>query len=177
LSQPFSTAYLRLHYAYHFCYPNIHRAFLVPRRWSNAPNERPSAPGLPIDRENSTEQSNRGIVYFPAAALVALFSQIIINLSQIIANPSRPNAKSDILRINGVVVFLARVASQEQDTYMDYVLTSVLIGKIQHEERSTAPKTPRLSAGGQASHLSLRDEDGHKIPICARAFHAGFQYF
>ncbi|OQD82659.1 hypothetical protein PENANT_c020G01715 [Penicillium antarcticum] len=134
---PFLPHILRLHFAYHCCYLNIHRVFLIPRRWSNTPNERPSAPGLPIDRENSIEQSLEaaraaidlighveggfgqsfewGIVYFPAAALVALFSQII-------ANPSRPDAKTDISRINGVVAFLARVASQEQDTYMDYVL-------------------------------------------------------
>lgn len=70
----------------------------------------------PMPRSRSfANKITRGIVYFPAAALVALFSQII-------ANPSRPDAKTDISRINGVVAFLARVASQEQDTYMDYVL-------------------------------------------------------
>jgi hypothetical protein len=57
----------------------------------------------------------RSIVYFPGAALVALFSQILID-------PSRPETESDIAMINGVVSFISKVASQEQDTYLDYVL-------------------------------------------------------
>ncbi|KAG0156410.1 hypothetical protein PDIDSM_3588 [Penicillium digitatum] len=55
------------------------------------------------------------IVYFPGAALVALFSQIL-------HDPSRPDTESDIAMIHGVVNFISKVASQEQDTYLDYVL-------------------------------------------------------
>lgn len=47
--------------------------------------------------------------------MVALFSQILID-------PSRPDTESDIAMIHGVVSFLSKVASQEQDTYLDYVL-------------------------------------------------------
>jgi hypothetical protein len=46
---------------------------------------------------------------------VALFSEIIID-------PSRPSAESDISMLHEVVTFLSKVASQEQDTYLDYVL-------------------------------------------------------
>lgn len=35
---------------------------------------------------------------------------------------SRPETESDITMINGVVSFISKVASQEQDTYLDYVL-------------------------------------------------------
>ena len=59
--------------------------------------------------------SHRSIVYFPGAALVALFSQIL-------HDPSRPDTESDIAMIHGVVNFISKVASQEQDTYLDYVL-------------------------------------------------------
>lgn len=47
--------------------------------------------------------------------MVALFSQIL-------TDPSRPNTESDIDMIHGVVSFISRVASQEQDTYLDYIL-------------------------------------------------------
>jgi hypothetical protein len=35
---------------------------------------------------------------------------------------SRPETESDITMINGVASFISKVASQEQDTYLDYVL-------------------------------------------------------
>lgn len=47
--------------------------------------------------------------------MVALFSQIL-------NDPSHPDTESDIAMIHGVVSFISRVASQEQDTYLDYVL-------------------------------------------------------
>ncbi|KAJ5977272.1 hypothetical protein N7501_000614 [Penicillium viridicatum] len=129
---------LRLHFAYHCCYINIHRVCLLPRRWPTSPqSERLSPPSLSNDRERSVQQSTeaaraaielisqvRGhygrtfewsIVYFPGAALVALFSQIL-------TDPSRPDTESDIAMMHGVVSFISRVASQEQDTYLDYVL-------------------------------------------------------
>ncbi|OQE30674.1 hypothetical protein PENFLA_c002G06337 [Penicillium flavigenum] len=129
---------LRLHFAYHCCYLNIHRVCLLPRRWpTSSHHEGLSPPGLSNDTERSVRQSTeaaraaielisqvRGhygqsfewsIVYFTGAALVALFSQILID-------PSRPETESDITMINGVVSFISKVASQEQDTYLDYVL-------------------------------------------------------
>ncbi|KAJ5503257.1 hypothetical protein N7463_006131 [Penicillium fimorum] len=129
---------LRLHFAYHCCYLNIHRVCLLPRRWQTSPqNGQLSPPGLLNDRERSVQLSIesaraaieligqvRGrygqsfewsIVYFPGAALVALFSHILID-------PSHPDTESDISMIHGVVSFISRVASQEQDTYLDYVL-------------------------------------------------------
>ncbi|KGO45004.1 Transcription factor, fungi [Penicillium expansum] len=129
---------LRLHFAYHCCYLNIHRVCLLPRCWPASPqNEGLNPPGLSNDREISMQQSIEAaraaielisqvrdrygqsfewsIVYFPGAALVALFSQILID-------PSRPDTESDIAMIHGVVSFLSKVASQEQDTYLDYVL-------------------------------------------------------
>ncbi|OQE11776.1 hypothetical protein PENVUL_c002G00672 [Penicillium vulpinum] len=130
---------LRLHFAYHCCYLNIHRVCLLPRRWAASPqNEGLSPPGLSNDRDRSLQQSIeaaraaielisqvRGhygqsfewsIVYFPGAALVALFSLILID-------PSRADTESDISMIRGVISFISKVASQEQDTYLDYVLS------------------------------------------------------
>lgn len=37
--------------------------------------------------------------------------------------PDHPVAESDLLMITGTVKFLGKLASQEQDTYMDYVLS------------------------------------------------------
>ena len=62
-----------------------------------------------------TKIPSRSIVYFPGAASVALFSELLID-------PLRPNTESDISMLHDVVTFLSKVASQEQDTYLDYVL-------------------------------------------------------
>src|SRR3954468_6339243 len=114
-----------------------------------------------------TNKSKRGIVYFLAAALVALFSQII-------ANPSRPDVKSDILRINGVVAFLARVASQEQNTCMDYVLARVLTSAARraiHRARSPTAKrkgaSQPLQSQGQrwAQNSNLRQSLSRRVSI------------
>ncbi|KAJ5920569.1 hypothetical protein N7516_011427 [Penicillium verrucosum] len=134
----FLPSILRLHFAYHCCYVNIHRVCLLPRRWpTGLQSERLSPPGLSNDQERLVQQSTEAaraaielisqvrrhygqtfewsIVYFPGAALVALFSQIL-------TDPSRPDTESGIAMIHGVVSFISRVASQEQDTYLDYVL-------------------------------------------------------
>lgn len=59
---------------------------------------------------------HRSIVYFPAAAIVALFSQIMLN-------PHYAEAESDLCLITRTVKFLSKLAAQEQDTYVDYVLS------------------------------------------------------
>ncbi|KAI2703525.1 transcriptional regulator family: Fungal Specific TF [Penicillium roqueforti] len=113
---------IRLHFAYHCCYLNIHRVCLLPRRWPTSPhNEGPSHPARAAIELISQVRGHYGqsfewsVVYFTGAALVALFSQILID-------PSRPDTESDIAMIHGVVGFISRIASQEQDTYLDYVL-------------------------------------------------------
>ncbi|CAI7662581.1 unnamed protein product [Penicillium glandicola] len=148
---------LRLHFAYHCCYLNIHRVCLLPRHWPASPqNDGLNPPGLSNDRERSVQQSIEAaraaielisqaqghygqsfewsIVYFSGAALVALFSQILID-------PSRPDTESDIAMIHGVVDFISRVASQEQDTYLDYVLAlcsefETAARKVLHQARN-----------------------------------------
>ncbi|CAG8385878.1 unnamed protein product [Penicillium salamii] len=134
----FLTHILRLHFSYHCCCLNIHRVCLLPRRWPARPaNETATPLGLLIDRENSMQQSSEAAravidlisqvrddfgqsfewstVYFPGAASVALFSKILIN-------PLRPDSDADVALLHRVVTFLSKVASQEQDTYLDYVL-------------------------------------------------------
>ncbi|CAI7635981.1 unnamed protein product [Penicillium bialowiezense] len=129
---------LRLHFTYHCCYLNIHRVCLLPRRWPARPSNETATPlGLFVHRETSMQQSAEAaraaidlisqvrddfgqsfewsMVYFPGAASVALFSKIIID-------PLRPDAESDVAMLDRVVTFLTKVASQEQDTYLDYVL-------------------------------------------------------
>ncbi|CAG7925478.1 unnamed protein product [Penicillium olsonii] len=129
---------LRLHFVYHCCYVNIHRVCLLPRRWPARPeSETTTPPGLFLDRESSMQQSSEaaraainlisqvrddfgqsfewGMVYFPGAASVALFSKILMD-------PLRPDSQTDVDLLHRVVTFLSKVASQEQDTYLDYVL-------------------------------------------------------
>jgi hypothetical protein len=63
---------LRLHFAYHCCYLNIHRVCLLPRRWPASPrNEGDIPPGLLIDRETSMQQSLEA-----ARAAIDLISQV-----------------------------------------------------------------------------------------------------
>ena len=63
---------LRLHYAYHCCYLNIHRVCLLPRRWpASLRNEGAIPPVLLIDRETSMQQSLEA-----ARAAIDLISQV-----------------------------------------------------------------------------------------------------
>lgn len=69
---PFLPHILRLHFAYHCCYLNIHRVCLLPRRWpTGPPSERLSPSSLSNDRERSVQQSTEA-----ARAAIELISQI-----------------------------------------------------------------------------------------------------
>lgn len=69
---PFLPHILRLHFAYHCCYINIHRVCLLPRRLSAGPrSERLSPSGLSNGRERSVQQSAEA-----ARAAIELISQV-----------------------------------------------------------------------------------------------------
>ncbi|KAJ5373861.1 hypothetical protein N7517_005867 [Penicillium concentricum] len=165
---------LRLHFAYHCCYLNIHRVCLLPRRWPTSPqNGGFSPPGLWNDRERSLQQSIeaaraaielisqvRGyygqsfewsIVYFPGAALVALFSHILID-------PTRLDTESDISMIHGVVSFISKVASREQDTYLDYVLALCSDFESAARKELYRARNPEPDSMGDNQPVSIRPQ-------------------
>ncbi|KAJ5170501.1 uncharacterized protein N7500_003284 [Penicillium coprophilum] len=165
---------LRLHFAYHCCHLNIHRVCLLPRRWSTSPqNEGLSPSGLLNDRERSVQQSIEAaraaielisqvqghygqsfewsVVYFSGAALVALFSHILID-------PSRPDIESDIVMIHGVVDFISKVASQEQDTYLDYVLALCSEFESAAREQLHRARNPEANPMGDNQQVAIHPQ-------------------
>ncbi|KAF4944785.1 hypothetical protein FSARC_14583 [Fusarium sarcochroum] len=149
----FLTHILRLHFASHCCYLSIYRVCLLSRQ--------------PLRSELSTKQSEVArsaldlvkhiyderfgqsfgwsVVYFPAAATVAL-------LSQMIANANSPDASSDLSLVDETLRFLSRIASQEPDTYVDHVLS------VCSDLRNTAKETIKLAKSGSSHAI---DQDQH----------------
>ncbi|OJK02123.1 hypothetical protein ASPACDRAFT_114819 [Aspergillus aculeatus ATCC 16872] len=136
---PFLPQIMRLHFACHCFYISVSRAYLVsrPQRTTSEQGDGFPSPSLSSDEftaksleaarsavdllgqidDNHFGQSFEwSIVYFPAAAVVALFSQIMLEADH-------PLAASDLLMITRTVGFLSKLASQEPDTYVDYVLS------------------------------------------------------
>ncbi|CAG7938718.1 unnamed protein product [Penicillium nalgiovense] len=184
---------IRLHFAYHCCYLNIHRVCLLPRRWpTSSHNEGLSPPALSNDTERSVQQSTeaaraaielishvRGhygqsfkwsIVYFPGAALVALFSHIIID-------PSRPETESDISMIHRVVSFISKVASQEQDTYLDYVLALCSDFESAAREELHRSRNPKPDSASGIQPVAIRPQGqmlAHHDYLLPNSFPASF---
>ncbi|KAL4795201.1 hypothetical protein BDV19DRAFT_399046 [Aspergillus venezuelensis] len=129
---------IRLHFAHHCFYVNVCRVILSSEEQQRmAPGD--DCPGEAFAREEAAAKSLEAarsaielisqihddrfgqsfqwsVVYFPAAAAGALFSHIMLQ-------PNHPHAESDLLMITQTVEFLSQLASQEQDTYADYVLS------------------------------------------------------
>ncbi|KFZ11970.1 hypothetical protein V502_07321 [Pseudogymnoascus sp. VKM F-4520 (FW-2644)] len=126
---------LRLHYAYHCCYSNLHQVCMFTRQ----PVGSTSIRGIPTV-ENKIAQTLAGslesarsairllkhvrgfgssyrwdILYFVAAASVTLASRILVY-------PSSPRAEEDLSLIHETNDFLSKISSDEPGTFADYVL-------------------------------------------------------
>ncbi|PYI25787.1 hypothetical protein BP00DRAFT_451770 [Aspergillus indologenus CBS 114.80] len=136
---PFLPQIIRLHFACQCFYVSVSRVCLISQQERTRSEEVNVFPSLPLTSDEVTAKSLEAarsavdllchiddngfgqsfewsVVYFPAAAVVALFSQITLE-------PDHPLAASDLLMITRTIGFLSKLASQEPDTYADYVLS------------------------------------------------------
>lgn len=117
-----------------------------------------------------TNRGYRSMVYFPGAASVALFSKIIID-------PLRPDAESDVAMLHRVVTFLTKVASQEQDTYLDYVLALCsdfenAARKEIHQARAPRPDSSRTTGPNVArAQAQMPQSDLNQTNVAAEINH------
>ncbi|PYH86689.1 hypothetical protein BO82DRAFT_324914, partial [Aspergillus uvarum CBS 121591] len=136
---PFLPQIIRLHFACHCFYVSISRVYLISQQERTRSEEVNAFSSLLLTNEEVTAKSLEAarsavdllchiddncfgqsfewsVIYFPAAAVVALFSQIMLE-------PDHGLATFDLLMISRTVGFLSKLASQEPDTYVDYVLS------------------------------------------------------
>ncbi|GKZ17229.1 hypothetical protein AbraIFM66951_009038 [Aspergillus brasiliensis] len=172
---------LRLHFAYHCCYSNLYQVCmfqanaiersrqgadenLAPTVTRSLDAARSALALLPlVHSPGSTYKWN--IIYFPAAACVPLALGIL-------AHPTHSDAGDDLSMVQDAVSFLKSTASEEPDTFVDFVLSmcsdlersarrAFMTAQSAHHQQQAAMRSdgkdrPSLSGHG-ASHNTAPD--------------------
>ncbi|KAL4874837.1 hypothetical protein BJY04DRAFT_233247 [Aspergillus karnatakaensis] len=157
---------IRLHFAHHCFCVNFCRVILSSEEQQRIAREEATAKSLEaamsaielisqIHDDRFGQSFQWSVVYFPAAAAGGLFSHIMLQ-------PNHPRAESDLLMITQTVGLLSQLASQEQDTYADYVLS--LCSGFEKAARGAIDLS--ISKGHQMRSAveRLRSSNGQLIP-------------
>ncbi|QQK43607.1 fungal-specific transcription factor domain-containing protein [Penicillium digitatum] len=144
---------LRLHFAYHCCYAQLHQICLHAKRLievemigNASPNSIPemehcisgslTAARSAVDLLEHVEKFGLSftwsVVYFPAAVVATLFAHILTHPHQ--------DTTADIYLIHQVVQFLKNITAQEQGTYVDYLVS--LCSDFEGAARQVSRKAP-----------------------------------
>ncbi|KAK4868599.1 hypothetical protein LT330_006801 [Penicillium expansum] len=165
---------LRLHFAYHCCYAQLHQICLHAKRLIEVEMIGNVSPNSIQDIEHCISGSltaarsavdllehvdkfgisfTWSIVYFPAAVVATLFAHILTHRHQ--------DATADLHSIHRVVQFLKNVTAQEQGTYVDYLVS--LCSDFEDAARQASRNAPsgcnRLPLDQGTAGVSLLDND------------------